>query len=80
MADIEIIEKIQEIASYIFEVAPETIQLTSKQEDIPEWDSLGHLRLIMSLEEIFLVKFPMDIIPTYKSVEALVTEIKKQIN
>lgn len=80
MTEEEIVKKLCKLASDILDILPETIKLNSKQEDIPEWDSLAHLRLIMSIEETFLVKFSMLEIPKYKSVDALVAEIKKQKN
>jgi acyl carrier protein len=80
MEEEEILIKLRELVSDIMEISSETLKSNSKQEDIPEWDSLGHLRLIMALEEEFAVKFPMMEIPQYNSVDALIKEIIKQKN
>lgn len=80
MTEEHIVKILRKLASEILDISPETIKSNSKQEDIPEWDSLAHLRLIMSIEETFSVKFPMLEIPKYKSVDDLVAEIKKQKN
>ncbi len=78
MTEIDILNSLREISSNIMNISPDSIDLNTKQDDIPEWDSLAHLRLIMSIEEELSVKFSMIEIPKYKSIEALVAEIKKQ--
>lgn len=80
MTEEEIVEKLRTIVSDIMNISPGIIKSNSTQKEIPEWDSLGHLRLIMSIEEEFSVKFPMIEIPNYKSINTLVAEIKKQKN
>lgn len=80
MTETEIFEKLRDIISSIMGVSQEIITHSSKQGEIPEWDSLGHLRLIMTIEEDFDVKFSMLEIPKYTSIEALMSEIKRQKN
>lgn len=80
MTDTEIIEKLQALAADILEINAVTFQPETKQADIPEWDSLGHLRLMMAVEEAFNVKLSMVEIPTYNSVNLLMTAIRKQLN
>lgn len=78
MTEKELFEKLREIASSIMGISLESVLPTSTQDDIPEWDSLGHLRFIMSIEEELNVTFSMMEIPKYKSIEKLIFEIKKQ--
>lgn len=80
MKEEELFDKLREIASTIIDISPDSIKMDSKQEDIPEWDSLTHLRLIMAVEEAFMVKFSMIEIPKYRTIDALITEIKHQKN
>ena len=42
-----------------------------KKDDIPEWDSLGHLNLIFSIEEAFDVKFEATQIPRMTSLQTI---------
>ena len=47
-----------------FGVAPEEINAGSSSQTISEWDSVGHLRLILLLEQTFGLRFPTADIPT----------------
>jgi len=78
MTESEILRIIKNIASDIMNVSSDIISIETKQEDIIEWDSLSHLRLIMSIEEEFSVKFSMIEIPKLKSIRLLINEIIRQ--
>lgn len=80
MTEIEVETKLRNIFSDILGIEPEMVKRNSRQEDILEWDSLGHLRLIMTIEEEFSVKFSMNEIPRYKSIDSFITEILNQKN
>lgn len=40
-------------------VEPSSLSLNLSKDDITEWDSLGHLKLLLGLEEEFGIKFSM---------------------
>ena len=42
----------------VFGVAPDEVNDQSNPETIPDWDSVGHFKLILHLEEIFGIRFP----------------------
>jgi acyl carrier protein len=42
----------------VFGVAPDDVTPDSSPETIPDWDSVGHFRLILQLEEVFGIRFP----------------------
>jgi len=44
---------------------------------LPGWDSLGHMRLVVELEEEFGVSFPAYLLPEILHVESIVREIQK---
>jgi acyl carrier protein len=44
----------------VFGVAPDEVNLQSNPETIPDWDSVGHFKLILHLEETFGIRFPAD--------------------
>tara|TARA_X000000368_G_C23052462_1_gene722123 strand:- start:1563 stop:1787 length:225 start_codon:yes stop_codon:yes gene_type:complete len=46
--------------SDIFGIESKELTLESAPGDFPEWDSLGHLNLLSSLEEEFNISFDMD--------------------
>lgn len=43
-----------------FGVGVDEIGDTSSQDDIPKWDSLGHLNLVVALEEEFNIQLSDD--------------------
>ena len=51
-------EKIVNVMSLVFEVAPTEINDDSSTDTIENWDSLRHLNLILALEEEFGVTIP----------------------
>lgn len=50
-------EKLKNAFVTTFNVSPETITDGLKYRDIPQWDSLAHMKLIAALEEAFDVMF-----------------------
>lgn len=71
MTDDEILEKVRRCVSEVFNIGGEGITRDSSSETIPNWDSLGHLRLIMAVEEAFAIRFATEEIPTLLSVRLL---------
>jgi len=50
-------ERITKIISIVFEINENEINEFSSPENIENWDSIGHLNLIVSLEDEFEIKF-----------------------
>ena len=49
--------KIKEIFSDVFLIEIKSISPETSQNDLAEWDSLGHLNLVTALEEEFNISF-----------------------
>ena len=49
-------------------------------QDVEEWDSIGHLNLIVELEDVFNVNFSEEEIEGIKSVREIVTAIQNHMN
>ncbi|MCC7046050.1 MAG: acyl carrier protein [Alphaproteobacteria bacterium] len=47
-------------------------------KDVPEWDSLNHIRLVVSIETAFKIKFTVGEITAMKNVGDLVALIQKK--
>lgn len=73
----EITEKVHCIVKQTFNVHHE-ITAELQQKDVETWDSLGHLRLFMALEQTFSMKFSIDDIMTTHSVEDIIALIQKK--
>jgi acyl carrier protein len=42
----------------VFGVPESDVTLESSPDTVPEWDSVGHFKLILQLEEVFGIRFP----------------------
>ena len=50
-------------AASVLGVSPETLTSETAYGDIPEWDSVMHLRLVMETEARYGVSIPLESIP-----------------
>ena len=55
------------LASRVFGVARCEIDEATAYESIPGWDSVNHLRLVMETEREFGVRYPLERIPSMKT-------------
>lgn len=60
--------RLVEAISDVFGVPPDDVTPESSRDTIAEWDSVGHLKLILQLEESCKVRFPATDIPEMISV------------
>lgn len=65
------------ILSDIFKVRPEQITDQSTMKDIAGWDSLGHMDLIVALEQHYNIRLSGDEIADMRSVEAIKVILEK---
>ena len=75
-----ITERLVKIFVEVFEVKEVAITDETKQSDIENWDSIGHLRLIMAVEEEFGVKFLTKEMQEINSVRMLIKLIESKLN
>lgn len=61
----------------IFEIDVEKINLDTKYQSIPEWDSLMHLRLVSEIEEKYAVEIPIDEVPNISTLSDFYNYISK---
>ena len=65
------LEEVREVMHLAFGIPPEQIQPSTSRSDIPEWDSVGHLNLMLGLEGHFGVSFQIDDLTRLNSVAAI---------
>ncbi|MBU0477136.1 AAC(3) family N-acetyltransferase [bacterium] len=56
----EISERVKKVVRKTFNLEHKKIENTWTSADIPEWDSMGHLELIMAIEKEFDIKFEIE--------------------
>lgn len=68
---------VKTIIANSFNIDENKITLKTSSDEIEEWDSLGHIHLILRLEAAYNVKFNILVIPKLTSVSAIVKELKQ---
>ena len=75
----EIVEKINEIFSDVFEDDELVITDSTTSSDIDDWDSLSHLMLINEIETVFDIKFTIGEVQGSKNVGELIDSLQKHL-
>jgi acyl carrier protein len=57
-------------------VAPEAIRRDSARQEFPTWDSLGHLNLMLALEDTFEITLSVEEIACLISVGAILDHLR----
>lgn len=65
----ELFEQLKTICKDVFDA---DINELTKKDDIEAWDSLGHLKLMMQIEQTIGVKFKMEQIPELTSINDII--------
>ena len=55
-----------------------TVSSSTLRADVPEWDSVGHLNLMLGLEDRFGVSFEVDDLTRLTSVEAILAYLSRE--
>jgi acyl carrier protein len=71
-------QKLQQTLAATLKVAPGDITETTRDQDLPSWDSLGQVNLIMALEQEFGVYVEVEEFGNLNSVPAILAYLGKQ--
>ena len=76
--------KIEDLTEIFTSVFPDSeIQnsiLNLQLGDIEEWDSQGHLNLLLSIEDFYKIRFTMDQMTEIKSIKQIIEVLEGQSN
>ncbi len=67
--------RVKEIIAQVLNVDPGRITDELSSGDIPEWDSVGNLAIISTIEQELDVEFPLEVLFDLTSVKAIVDEV-----
>ena len=70
--------QIQETIAATLNISPSMIKEDTKDSDVTAWDSLGHVNIMMSLEQTFDVFLEVEDFAQLKSVPAIVDYLRNQ--
>lgn len=76
----EIEAKLKQIFSEVFNVPVSMISESTEQKMLNEWDSLGQLRLIMTIEESFDVSFSIDEIESLSNFQVILQNLTDKLS
>ena len=71
--------KIQQAFHDAFEIDPKLVSMDTAPNDIPGWDSVGHLALASSLESSFGVRFDVDELMEMENVREIVRILQSKL-
>lgn len=71
-------EKLQQVISTTLKVPPAKVSQTTRDQDLPAWDSLGQVNLIMALEQEFGVYIEVEDFGNLNSVPAILAYLGTQ--
>jgi acyl carrier protein len=71
-------EQLQQVIATTLNIAPQKITETTTDEDIAAWDSLGHVNLMMALEQTFDIYLDVEDLPLLNSVPAIIQYLQKR--
>jgi acyl carrier protein len=74
----EIRNKVGDIAREVFDDEGLEVTDTLSRDDLESWDSLGHIRLIAAVEEVFKMSFTIDEIEGVNSIGQIVQVITER--
>jgi acyl carrier protein len=79
MTSDEILQQVNALMRTVFD--NDTIQVTHKTvaKDVPEWDSLTHVELVVAIERHFKFKFTAKELNSFKNVGEMCANIERRI-
>jgi acyl carrier protein len=76
--NLDIEKRVRETIMRVFQLSPADAQGELRMNNPPQWDSLGHMQLIIELENDFGLTFPTYQIAELTNVDAIVREFETQ--
>jgi acyl carrier protein len=75
----DLLARIQKAFHGAFDVEPQSVSLDTQPDDVPGWDSMGHVTLASSLEREFAISFDVDELMAMENVREIVRIVKSKI-
>lgn len=72
------LSKVQEAFKAAFGVDPLTITPDTKPDDLPSWDSMGHVELAFSLESVFGVSLDVQDLMDMEDVRKIILILERK--
>jgi len=76
----EIKERVLKVFASVFDINKTSLKITDTKDDIETWDSIGHLQLIMTIEENFGIKLKTEEVVGMDSIEKCINIVEQRLN
>lgn len=78
--NLELLSKVRAAFQSAFDVDPGTITIETTPDHVPSWDSMGHVTLASSLEQIFAISFDVDELMEMENVKEICRVIQSKLD
>ncbi len=75
----ELLGKIRSAFKSAFDIDPQTVTINTVPGDIASWDSMGHVTLASSLEQVFGVTFDVDDLMAMENVKEIYRIVQSKL-
>jgi len=72
----DLLAKVQEAFKSAFDIDPQTVTIDTTPNDIPAWDSMGHVALASSLERAFGLSLDVEDLMAMEDVKKIVRVVQ----
>lgn len=79
MTEGEILQKLTAIVRDVFDFPSLIVSPSTTASDVPEWDSLNHITLVVEVERQFGIKFQTAEVEELKNVGELISLVKDKL-
>ena len=75
----EVLTKVRAAFNSTFDIDPQIVTLDSTPNEIPAWDSMGHVELASSLEQAFGLSFDVDDLMAMENVREICRVVESKL-
>lgn len=75
-----LLAQVQSLVAEVFQVEPEMITRDTELGTFPQWDSMGHMDLMVALEDRFGIPISADTISQLTAVSVILSYIQEKKN
>ena len=75
----DVLPKVQGAFHDAFAIDPRSVTLETRPDDVPAWDSVGHLTLVSNLEQAFGISLDVDDIMEMENVRDIVRVVQSKL-